>query len=68
MVKYNIQFLLYLIVIRCSARKPWPNKIEEEACFIYQTYPVAHAGLKMDYVNSILASNVAMGCQNFFFS
>ena len=62
--KYTAQFLLHLIVIRCSVPESRPNKIGGETCVIYQTHPVAHAGLKMDYVNNTLTSNVVRGCKN----
>ena len=62
--KCTAQFLLHLIVIRCSVPESWPNKIEGETCVIYQTHPIAHAGLKMDYVNNTLSSNVVRGCTN----
>ena len=31
-------------------------------CFFYQTHPVAHAGMKMDYLDNTLAINVIRCC------
>ena len=31
-------------------------------CFIYQTHPVAHAGMKMDYVDNTLVTNILKSC------
>ena len=39
-------------------------EIKGDKCLFYQTHPVAHAGLKMDYVNNTLALNVLRGCVN----
>ena len=59
---YDTELTFYFIANRCAVQKVNLQGFEEGMCLFYQTYPVAHAGMKMDFADKSLASNVMRGC------
>ena len=59
MISYNDQ----LVLNSCQMQEVRIIEgIEGNMCFIYQVHPVAHAALKMDYVDNTLTTNVIRSC------